>query len=229
MESVTRDMPLEDLAVIHCLVKPYLMTAGIIVRRLAKEPAESTWRVVHLSVLMLGEYLTGMIKFFLQTSDRTPGPWFGRNALAPQLMNQAGRCPSLSRTLVDQDVDQSSIFYLSRMIKRDINKDHHSCSPSYCVVDKLDLRTYKTKHADECQDLQTCSPVILDSPEWVSLMVIIEKRQVSLLTVTEGGIDGIKVSVTSSEVGMAFSGLESHVSLVSGTREYVCISHVWSE
>ena len=116
METMTRDMHTSQRAEIYSKVKPCLVIASITVRRLAQSQiGDPIWHVVHLSVLMLGEYLTNITKFFLQCTDPTPSPWWGRNILACELMDSAGWCPSLSRSLLDQEVDQTSIYYLGRM------------------------------------------------------------------------------------------------------------------
>ena len=75
MEIMTRDMHMSQQADIYCKVKPCLVTASIAVRQLAQGKVDDpTWHVVHLSVLILGEYLTNITTCFLQCTDPTPSP-----------------------------------------------------------------------------------------------------------------------------------------------------------
>lgn len=229
-EVMTRNMPFNERAEVLCIVKPQVVTAGNVVRRVSSEIGNSTWHAVHLSALMLGEYLTSMMRFFLQVDDDTPNPWFGRSTLAPQLMDEAGWCPSLSRSLVDQEVEQSFIYYLSRMHKRNTAQTHLCCTSTYCVLDKLDHEKYETKHAGDCRGLEQCSTMILDHPEWNSLTNIVEEHQTPILTVVEGAHPPeIKIIVTSSDRHTVSSGLDNHGGSPHGAQPYVCISHVWSE
>ena len=66
METTTRDMHTSQRAEIYCKVKPCLVTASITVRRLGQNKVDDPiWHIVHLSILVLGEYLTNITKFFL--------------------------------------------------------------------------------------------------------------------------------------------------------------------
>ena len=238
METMTRDMHISQRADIYSKVKPCLVTASIAVRRLAQSKVgNSVWHVVHLSVLILGEYLTNITKYFLQCTDPTPSPWWGRNKLARELMDSAGWCPSLSKSLLDQEVDQTSIYYLSRMREPDTKRDHIDCTPSRCKLEKLNVKTYKTQHADECLGPNMCHDLCLEPSMWEILLGIVYKKQIPLLVVTDGTRDGnIKVEVMTNEADLASSvadGLADKTTAnrkpVAIYRRYVCISHVWSE
>ena len=239
METTTRDMHTSQRAEIYCKVKPCLVTASITVRRLAQSKVDDPiWHVVHLSVLMLGEYLTNITKFFLQCTDPTPSPWWGRNNLACELMDSAGWCPSLSKTLLDQEVDQTSIYYLSRMQKSDTRNDHIACTPNCCTLERLNVDTYKTEHADNCSGSRMCHDVHLEPSMWTFLLDVVSERQVPLLTVIEGTQSGnIKLKVMTNEADQASSVADSKMAdstaanrkPIAMSRRYVCISHVWSE
>ena len=239
METITRDMHISQRADIYCKVKPCLGTASITVRRLAQSKCDDPiWHVVHLSILMLGEYLTNITKFFLQCIDPTPSPWWGRNNLACELMDSAGWCPSLSRSLSDQEVDQTTIYYLSRMQKSDTRNDHIDCTTSLCTLERLNVDTYKTQHADDCSGSRMCHDVHLEPSMWTFLLDIVYKRQVPLLTVIEGTHAGnIKVKVMTNEADLTSSVADTEMAdttaanrkPVAMSRRYVCISHVWSE
>lgn len=164
MDAMTRDMHINQRGNIYGKVKPWLVTSGILVRRLAQEKVDdSIWHVVHLSALMLGEYLMNITAFFLQCTDPTPSPWWGRNNFVYELMDAAGWCPSLSKSLLDQEVDQTSIYYLSRMQKHDTKSAHIACTSSYCTLEKLNIDIYETKHTDDCPGSRMCYGVTLDA------------------------------------------------------------------
>ena len=238
LEAMTYVLSIDERAKIYRIVKPLLVTMSHAARRLADDTASSTWQIVCLSILSVGEYLENMVKFFLQSSDPTPSPWFGRSTLALQLMNEAGWCPSLSAALLDQEVEQSSIYYLSRIQNHYNSKNHASCPANYCVLDKLDHKTYRTRHAEDCRGLRECSNILLDSPTWILLTDIVEAGQIPLLTVlVQDGNYEPKIKVTTSEESFSPSGLDSLQAKgpeKDGTplpeiKPYVCISHVWSE
>ena len=238
LEATTYALSTDERAKIYCRVKPLLVTAGHAVRRLAKDTASPTWQIVHFSALTLGEYLENWVKFFLQSSDPTPNPWFGRSALTPQLMDEAGWCPSLTAALLDQEVDQSSIYYLSRIGQGYNSKDHATCSMNHCAFDKLNEGTYRTKHADDCPGSEECSETVLDSSMWILLTDIVEAGQVPLLTILAQNHNGKpNIKVTTSEKCPSRSDLDSvrkgspriDRTALSGVKPYVCISHVWSE
>ncbi|KAL2039835.1 hypothetical protein N7G274_007236 [Stereocaulon virgatum] len=105
-----------------------------------------------------------------------------------------------TRTRVDQEVNQSSIYYLSRMNKRDIDEDHTSCSLAHFVLDELDHRIYRTMHTDECRGSNQCSVVNLDSPTWILLTDIFPRCQVPLLTAIEMDVpQDINIKVTTGD------------------------------
>ena len=188
---------------------------------------------MHLSVLILGEYLTNITKSFLQCTDPTPSPWWGRNNLARELMDSAGWCPSLSKSLLDQEVDRTSIYYLSRMQKLDTKSDHIDCTASCCTLEKLNVDTYKTKHTDNCLGSHMCHHIYLEPSIWTVLLDIVYERQVPLLMVVDGTQSGnIKVKVMTNEADLASSVADTTAANrrpVAINRRYVCISHVWSE
>ena len=144
MKTMTRDIRTSQRADIYCRVKPCLVTASITVRRLGQSKVnDPIWHVVHLSNLVWGGYLTNVTKFFLQCTSPTPSPWWGRNNLACELMDSTGWCPSLSKSLLDQEVDQISIYCLSRMRKPDARNDHIDCTTNFWTLEWLNVDTYK--------------------------------------------------------------------------------------
>ena len=239
MEMETRTMPLEGRARIFSAVKPCLVTAGNVVRKLAKERGDWQWHAIHLSTVILGEYLTCMMKSLLELTDPTPDPWFGRSILASDLMDEAHWCPSVLKALLDQEVYQSSIYYLTKMNRRGIDKDHSLCDSDCCILDMLDHAKYKTRHADMCQEPSECSSIILESAAWILLTDLVAGGQVPLITVDEGKGDfgSLKVNVMTSKFHLStperdvyrFSKRNTKLKPTGDLRPYICISHVWSE
>ncbi|KAL9581542.1 MAG: hypothetical protein Q9212_003842 [Teloschistes hypoglaucus] len=211
MEALTRDMHLEQRAAIYSQVKYKLVTSSITVRQLAGfgDP-HSSWPLIHLSVLLLGEHLQSICDFFLQCRDDTPSPWWGRSPLSQQLMDDAPWCPHLSATMLDQEMEQSCIYFLSRMTK-EASDTHAQCRPDMCTLDTLDNEKYITQHIGECPDSGESDHVLLDPPEWALLLDIVAERQV----------ERSKNRCTTSN--------SAHSENSSAVKRYVCISHVWSD
>ena len=195
--NMNQTMDFEDIVEFHCKIKRVLAHAGIAVRRFSDAIDDPTWSTVRLSAIMMGEYLTSMMRNYSLVEDPTPSPWFGRSVLGPQLMNEAGWCPSLSKSSIDQGMKQSSMYYLSRMSKSMIQKDHSTCNADRCVVDNVDEKTYQVKHADSCQDSSGCSIIALQPPAWTLFLDLVKKRQVPLITVAKSvSTEGINIEVT---------------------------------
>ena len=153
-------------------------------------------------------------------------------------MDSVGWCPSLSKSLLDQEVDQTCIYYLNRMQKANTESDHINCTPSRCTLENLNVDTYKTRHTDDCLGSHMCHDIPLELSAWTILLDIVYKRQIPLLMVIDGTqLGNIKVDVMKNEADLASSVVDTElVEMTAANRKpiaisgrYVCISHVWSE
>ncbi|KAL8665150.1 MAG: hypothetical protein Q9168_007766 [Polycauliona sp. 1 TL-2023] len=247
-EQLTRDMDFDTRAIKYRVIKPWFVTSGIVVRRLATEtPEDSEWARIHLSTLAVGEYIFNALRVSLKCGDPTPSPWWARTSLLPTLMRTAGWCPSLTAALIDEEVSQSFIYYISRMDRRGASIDHAECTSNNCTLDKLDLKTYQTKHTEVCGGTSSCPYLSLEPQQWTHLLEIVQKQQVPLIVVEKGDDEAtLSIRVSSSEVNGAdaskeFAGSKvdsrntdsclttESMSAKPGLKAYVCISHVWSE
>lgn len=230
----------------YCVIKPWFVTSGIIIRRLARDIAEDTiWSRVHLSTLIIGEYVWYALHVYLQCKDPTPNPWWARNSLPPELMSKAGWCPSLSVAFLDEEVPQSFMYYISRIDRRDVGINHADCTSKYCTLDRLDVATYRTKHAEYCGESVSCPDVSLEPSRWTELLKIIDEKQVPLITVHWDGSEAEpSIEVISSEDNPVRAPVAQEKSInveilefqakdesikTTVVKPYVCISHVWSE
>lgn len=143
-------------------------------------------------------------------------------------MDDAPWFPHLSATMLDQEMDQSCIYFLSRMTKES-SDTHAQCRPDNCILDTLDTDTYITQHISECPDSGECNDVLLDVTEWTPLLDIVAERQVPLLTVLERNISGdlqVKVERSKDYCTTSNSVCSENSSMI---KRYVCISYVWSD
>lgn len=229
-------------------IKPLFVTSGAMIRRLSNSNAadDSDWALVSLSTLLIGEFVWNALQFSLSCVDPTPSPWWARHSSTPKLMKEAGWCPSLVEALLDEEVSQSLIYYLSRIDRRGVGIDHSRCDSNYCTLEKWDLETYVTQHVEDCIGKPCCPHIPLEPARWTQLLEIVDNNQVPLITVISGedGTDPF-IDITSSEdnridAPTADSGAAidskseskldtEHSATNIRVKPYVCISHVWSE
>ena len=78
-----------------------------------------------------------------------------------------------------------------------------------------------------------CHYIHLEPSMWTALLDVVYKKQVPLLTVTDGPQSGdIEMKIMMNEVDLASSVADTTAANrkpVATSRKYVCISHVWSE
>lgn len=229
-------------------VKPLFVTSGIMIRRLFSDDAadKSDWALVSLSTMLIGESVWNALTFSLRCTDSTASPWWARHSLPPKLMKEAGWCPSLVEALLDEEVSQSLIYYLSRIDRRGVGIDHSGCNSNYCTLDKLNPEIYVTQHAENCIGEPCCPYISLEPSRWTQLLEIVDNDQVPLIMVINGqdGADPFIDIISSEDNGAdaltAYSGAainsksESKLDIERSAigmsvKQYVCISHVWSE
>ena len=228
VEELTRSVDLNKRSEIYCSIKPWLVTSGIVVRRLAQDDTEdSIGSKIHLSTLLIGEHLWHAISVYLQCTDPTPNPWWARNSLPPRLMTEAGWCPSLSMALLDEEVSQSFIYSISRIDQRNAGMDHVNCTSENCVLDKLDLDKYRTKHTEDCGAGIPCPGVALEPSQWAKLLMIVDEKQIPLITVQSS--DNGENVIIEADSSQQYFVMPTDSLKLTAIRQYVCISHVWSE
>lgn len=124
-------------------------------------------------------------------------------------MIEAGWCPSEIESAKDKFISTQFLYFLSRMRKNEIRREHLTCTTSLCSSFQLDLATYQTKHRQPgCRCLNV-------TPNMDDVMALLRNRKLPLLRImqTEGNLESLEVEV------------------VAYTLEtpYVAISHVWAD
>ena len=138
-------------------------------------------------------------------------PWaknFFGAAICTQML-KAGWCPSDIERAKDKFMSTQSLYFLSRMRKNEICREHLTCTASLCSSFQLDLATYQTKHRQpgcRCPDV---------TPSIDDVATLLRSRKLPLLQVTQkdGNLESLKVEVV------------AHNPRIS----YVAISHVWAD
>lgn len=124
-------------------------------------------------------------------------------------MLEGGWCPSEIERAKDKFRSTQSLFFLSRMRKNEIRREHLTCTTSLCSSFQLDLATYQTKHRRSCCMCPDKSPNMND------VVALLRSRKLPLLKITQigGDLESLKVEV------------------IAYTPEtpYVAISHVWAD
>jgi hypothetical protein len=115
------------------------------------EDGPSIGNVVQLSIMILWNYLgCAAVTFYKPKAVNYDVP-IGQSAYLKKRMVQAGWCPHEVSSLCDQLVGTACLYYLSSFNRHSLVQNHGSCvTSSHCIYAKLDLETYKTKHATEC-------------------------------------------------------------------------------
>jgi len=115
------------------------------------EDDPSIGNVVQLSIMMLWDYLGCAAMTFYKPKAANYDIPTGQCAYLKKLMVQGGWCPHEISSLCDQMAGSTCLYYLSSFNRHSLGRSHESCTTSsHCVYAKLDLETYKTKHAAEC-------------------------------------------------------------------------------
>lgn len=124
-------------------------------------------------------------------------------------MLEAGWCPSDIERAKDKFISTQSLYFLSRMRKNEIPRNHLTCTMSLCSSFQLDSATYQTKHRQPYCRCPDATPVIND------VVALLRSQKLPLLRIrrTDEDLESLIVEV------------------VAYTPEtpYVAISHVWAD
>ncbi len=130
----------------------------------------------------------------------------------PQIRSQmlsCGWCPSEIARVRDKFSSPQVLYFISRMHKAGIQRNHDKCTPRLCSSLQIDPKAYQTKHRKpDCR----CTAA---SPKMDELLTALGKRVVPLLKITEvdGDLDSLTIEVVERTADTA----------------YVAISHVWAD
>ena len=124
-------------------------------------------------------------------------------------MLEAGWCPSEIEGAKNKFISTQTLYFLSRMRKDEIRRNHQTCTTSLCSSFQLDLAAYQTKHR---QSYCKCVDV---TPNMDDVMVLLRSRKLPLLQITqlEGNLESLKVEVVA----------------YTPETSYVAVSHVWAD
>lgn len=138
-------------------------------------------------------------------------PWAGKyfRVAIRNRMLEAGWCSSEIERAKDKFSNTQSFYFMSRMRKNEIRRNHLACTTSLCSALQVDLATYQTKHRRASCN---CLDAILNIDDVVTLL---RSQKLPLLKITQKDehLESLKVEV---------------VAYTPETR-YVAISHVWAD
>ncbi|KAF6224812.1 hypothetical protein HO133_010006 [Letharia lupina] len=123
-------------------------------------------------------------------------------------MIKNGWCPSLTSQL-RQRFGISALVFISNLERPD-SLMHGACSEVRCAFDKVDQKNYIRAHADGCAGAASCFDVCVDKAE---MHETLKNDRFPIINV---------INQNNNLLSMNISGSES-------TKEYVAISHVWSD
>lgn len=144
--------------------------------------------------------------------DNIPNiPWrkeFFRAAICTRML-EAGWCPSEIERAKHKFTFTQTFYFLSRMRKNEIRRNHLTCTTSLCSSFQLDLAKYQTKHRQPCCRCPDAAPNIDD------VVTLLRSGKLPLLQITQanGDLESLRVEV------VAFTP----------ETPYVSISHVWAD
>lgn len=138
-------------------------------------------------------------------------PWakkFFGAAISSRMM-EAGWCPSDIERAKDKFISTQTLYFLSRMSKNEIHRNHLTCTKSLCSSFQINLATYETKHRQACYGCPNAGPNIDD------VVTLLRSGELPLLQITQtnGDLTSLKVEV------VAFTP----------ETPFVSISHVWAD
>lgn len=166
-----------------------------------------------LSILILAETLKNAAMYIWRLPPREyplrAVGFFRRENLLETRMLEAGRCKS-EVTMLHELLDNTGLYIAASIPwpKTHLQRAHDGCTKTECFAFQVDDEDYKTTHANDCADPETCP----------SVSVATEK---AATTLENGKIPLVKVNVTDE-------GHENIELEVSFDKPYVAISHVWS-
>ena len=123
-------------------------------------------------------------------------------------MLHAGWCPSDISRAKDKFQSTQTLYFLSRMSRKEIERDHSNCTTHLCNSFQIDLKTYETRHrTPDCR----CT---LASPNADHVVAALQDGKLPVLKLTDadGDLEDLCIDV---------------VEMTSDTP-YVAISHVWA-
>jgi hypothetical protein len=174
----------------------------------------SDWSVVHLSVVILGEYLAGALKSCY--GERCIKNW-GPSLLAEHKMLNAGWCPSEISIFNDQGLNITSMYYFGFLDRHYLGRDHSACTSLRCFTEQLNWDTYRTKHEHGC-DCSEDWEAKQSEHDWVEhICRIVRDRKIPL----------VQLQCTDGKTNLQLQTPFEAEPL--SDKVYVCISHVWSE
>jgi len=182
-------------------------------------PISSIFDRILLSLVILGETLMftlsqiaggSMANDILKPGYLWTYPRYGRERLL-----QAGWCIGELPALLLK-CPPTILLYLSSIHRDRLDKDHSQCSSvNGCLVNQLDLKTYKTAHALDCQDNQ-CR--IIQAPVQDICNVL-----------NAGGIPLVNIVMTDDSINPTLQVQAFMLDNEQQVPKYVAISHVWSD
>lgn len=138
-------------------------------------------------------------------------PWAKRffgEAVCTQMLG-GGWCPSDIERAADKFRHTQTLYFLSRMRKDEVHRDHQSCTPSSCSSFQLDLATYQTRHRQPGCRCPEATPKLDD------IVKLLKNEELPLLRITQVNED--------------IESLKIEVVALTPDLPYVSISHVWAD
>jgi hypothetical protein len=167
-----------------------------------------------LSIQILGETLEHALKMIWTTAGLTKSLpaqkiWSMKSVVPNRTGMDVRRgvwCTS-EKNMLSGLFDTTTLYYASILYRPKIGLDHSKCGHNHCMARQIDNAVYRTKHINEgCH----CEHIAVDT----SLMVpILERGHIPCVDIVE--LEGrVELRVVDS---------------VGEVRDYVAISHVWSD
>ena len=183
--------------------------------------------VVHLSVIILGQYLdmgAGLIN--------TYGNYWGHSPYLQTRLLQAGWCRSETYTFFDQLSGKPACLYYIAGISRHTDDrvyDHRHCRDSFrCNRENLDRTRYRTRHTSSCANPGSCPKISFEEPGCPSINSIVRRNRIPVVTAIPGSRGQKPLCSITSTSSSPNQSNDSTVHIYAQVL-YVCISHVWSE
>lgn len=163
------------------------------------------YKMVHSSMSVLGTFLSNWVEhLFGQRGDIHPFRWPPGLGIQDSL---SGQCPA-SMFRMQSQYHSCVMQYLAELQWPVDDESHSGCSKHKCVAYQLDKAAYTFKKSETCIGYQ-CG---FDGPNQDSVKDILRAGKVPVIQISSGSSSDVKMEVFPAD-----------------DREYVAISHVWSD
>ena len=182
---------------------------------------ERSYKLVMLSVAILGETLEGLATWGLSTvlasgmDHSLIMDWECSGGIVQTHLLEAGWCLHEIKALFKESTSPSYLYFLGTLDRRTIGRDHSQCDPlERCGANQIDESTYVTVHVEKgcmCSHVPVSGSTAMDT-----MCSILDSGHIPVIVFSSAAGGEPQIQVSASQDGS------------DPVRPYVAISHVWA-